>query len=152
MPYASADARQRLLDTLAEAIDELAFALAALGEAYEQLDDTNAERLEDGVFRSVQLAFGRARRTHSEFAARHGLTAHTPAAASAGLPSAGAAGFVDQAVAAVSEANSAIGELQDADQTLEVGDAELRAGLATVREQLDGVAQQARELTRTLGR
>ena len=38
MAYVSAEARQELLDTIADAIDELGVALAALGEAYEQLE------------------------------------------------------------------------------------------------------------------
>jgi hypothetical protein len=36
MAYTTADASQQLLDGLTEAIDEIAFALASLGEAYEQ--------------------------------------------------------------------------------------------------------------------
>jgi hypothetical protein len=39
MAYTTADARQPLLDGLAEAIHELASALASLGEAYDQLDE-----------------------------------------------------------------------------------------------------------------
>ncbi len=39
MTYVTAEARQELLDTIAEAASELASALASLGVAYEQLDD-----------------------------------------------------------------------------------------------------------------
>ena len=56
MTYTNAQARQRLLDAVAKAIDEIAFALAALGEAYEQLDEQSAERLEQELFKPVQAA------------------------------------------------------------------------------------------------
>jgi hypothetical protein len=39
MAYTSSEARQELLDTLAQAANELGFAGACLGEAYEQLDE-----------------------------------------------------------------------------------------------------------------
>ena len=70
MPYTTADARQQLLDTLAEATEALGSALAALGEAYEQLDERSGDVLEQELFRPVQLAYGRARRTHTAFAER----------------------------------------------------------------------------------
>jgi hypothetical protein len=41
--------RQQLLDGLGEAIDEIASALASLGEAYEQRDEQKAEELEQGL-------------------------------------------------------------------------------------------------------
>ena len=43
MTYVAAEARQQLLDTLAEATDALARALAALGAAYELLDERAVE-------------------------------------------------------------------------------------------------------------
>ena len=52
----------------ADAIDDLARALAALGVAYEQLDEHHADELEEMLFGPVQSAYGRARRTHTEFA------------------------------------------------------------------------------------
>jgi len=75
MAYTTADARQQLLDGLARAIDEIASALASLGEAYEQLDEQKADELEQELFRPVQMAYGRAKRSHAEFARRHGLPA-----------------------------------------------------------------------------
>ena len=45
--YIAREARQELLDTLGEAIDDVAAALAALGEAYEQLGTVPADRLEE---------------------------------------------------------------------------------------------------------
>ena len=71
MSYSEADARQQLLDALGEATDHLGRALAALGGAYEQLDDAQGERLEEQLFLPVQRAYGRARRTYLEFASRY---------------------------------------------------------------------------------
>jgi hypothetical protein len=82
MAYDSTQARVELLDEVGDATDDLAEALAALGEAFEALDEYNADRLEEQLFRPVQMAYGRARRTHSEFAGRHGLSA-TPSCAPA---------------------------------------------------------------------
>jgi hypothetical protein len=152
MAYAISEARQQLLNTLAEATDELTFALACLGEAYEQLDDHNGERLEERLFRPVQLAYGQAKRTHAEFSARHGLPAHTFEQASAGVSPNGVAGFLDRALEAIGEADRALASLQDSMLPIEAGDEPLRAGLAAVRDRLSGLTEQAREFTRTLGR
>src|SRR5438093_4307577 len=73
MTYTTAEGRAQVLDALAAAADDLGLALACLGEAYEQLDEHSADRLEELLFRPVQMAYGRAKRTHAEFAARHGL-------------------------------------------------------------------------------
>jgi hypothetical protein len=150
--YVAGEARQDLLDTLAEAIDTIAAALAALGAAYERLGTVPADRLEEELFRPVQAAYGRAKRTHSGFAQRHGVAERTFAQAAPGLPSTGIRGFVDGAVASVAEADAVLAELQDSMMPVEVGDPELRAGLAEVRELLGGVSVRAREFLRTLGR
>ena len=152
MPYTTAEARQELLDEFAEAIERIGVALAALGAAYEQLDEHNADRLEAELFGPVQRAYGRAKSTHAQFAERHGLPGRTFAAPEPGIPSIGAKGFIDSAVDAVAEADSALSALQDSSLPTEVGDVELRAGLTEVRELLGGVRRQARELERTLGR
>ena len=152
MSYIAGEARQELLDTLGEAIDEIAVALAALGEAYEQLGTGPADRLEEELFQPVQAAYGRAKRTHAGFAERQGLPARTFAPADPGLPSTGIRGFIDQAVGSADEADSILTELQDSMMPVEVGDAELRAGLAEVRELLGDVRARAREFVRTLGR
>ena len=84
------------LDEVGDATDDLAEALAALGEAFEALDDYNGERLEEQLFfRPVQMAYGRARRTHSEFAGRHGLPNRSFAPAPPGHPSQGVKGFIN---------------------------------------------------------
>jgi hypothetical protein len=150
--YIAREARQELLDTLGEAIDEIAAALAALGAAYEQLGTLPADRLEEELFRPVQAAYGRAKRTHAGFAQRHGLPGRTFTPANPGLPSTGIRGFVDNAVAAAAEADAVLAELQDSMMPVEVGDPELRAGLAEVRELLGDVRTRAREFIRTLGR
>jgi hypothetical protein len=152
MAYTSAEARQELLEALAEAIDRIGFALAALGSAYEQLDEHNADRLEDELFGPVQIAYGRAKAAHAQFAERHGLSSPAFATQSAGLPSTGAKGFIDAAVDAVAEADGALSALQDSSLPTEVGDQPLRAAISDVRERLDGVRRRARELERTLGR
>ena len=152
MAYISAEARQQLLDALGEATDKIGLALASLGAAYEQLDTDTAEKLEADLFRPVQLAYGRARRTYAGFAERHGLQGRTFEPASAGARSTGVKGFLDSAVEAVGEADSALAQLQDSMMPVEVGDAELRAGLAEVRALVGGLRRQARDLVRTLGR
>src|SRR5262245_12610534 len=152
MAYTTADARQRLLDGLAEAIDQIAFALASLGEAYEQLDEQKAEKLEQELFRPVQMAYGRAKRTHADFARRHGLPARPFEPAAPGAPSQGIKGFLSSAVEAVGKADHALSALQDSMLPIEVGDEELRAGLQDVRRLFSGVPEQARQLLRTLGR
>jgi hypothetical protein len=152
MAYTSAEARQDLLDAFAGAIDQIGLALAALGAAYEQLDEQNADRLEAELFGPVQVAYGRGKAAHAQFAGRHGLTSGPFEAPSPGIPSTGAKGFIDSAVAAVAEADGDLAALQDSMLPAEVGDVELRAAIADVRELLGGVRQRARELERTLGR
>jgi len=152
MAYSTADARQDLLDAVADAIDDLARALAALGAAYELLDEHKADELEEALFGPVQKAYGRARRTHTDFATRSGLPTRTFEAAIAGKPSTGLKGYVDDAVSAVTSADATLATLQDSMMPIEVGDAELRAGLANVRELVADVPQRARALSRMIGR
>src|ERR1035438_8098482 len=149
MAYTTADARRGLLDTVAAAIEELGTALAALGEAYEQLDEQSAERLEQELFRPVQIAYGRAQRTYMEFAARHELPSRAFQAASPGAPSTGVKGFLDSALQAVARADGELAELQDSMLPVEVGDADLRAGLREVRELLSGLSGRMREFVCT---
>jgi hypothetical protein len=151
MAYTNAEGRQELLDELAGATDALALALAALGEAYEQLDEQAGDRLEESLFRPVQHAYGRAKRTHTDFGARHGMPERAFAPGSAGHAS-GARGHIDHAVEAIRRADDVLAELQDSMLPVEIGDAEVRAGLSDVREQLGVLPGRARELVRTLGR
>jgi hypothetical protein len=150
--YQASEARQQLLDTVAEATDEIAVALAALAAAYDALDDNTADRLEEELFRPAQLAYGRAKRLHADFAGRHGLETRTFAEASAGLPSQGIRGYLERAIDAVVEADDTLAELQDSMAPVEVGDAELRAGLAGIREIVGTLQDRGEHLLRTLGR
>jgi hypothetical protein len=152
MAYASQQARQDLLASVAEAIDELGRALAALGDAYDLLDERTADLLEEQLFRPLQAAYGRAQRTHAAFAARHDLEGRSFEPTGPGAPSRGVREFVETAADAVTEADDILAELQDSMLPVEVGDAELRAGLAEVRELLDPLPQRAEQLLRGFGR
>jgi hypothetical protein len=152
MVQTTLEGRQQLLDTLAQATEEIGVALTALGAAYEQLDEYHGDELEEALFRPVQLAYGRARRTHTAFAGRHGLASRTFEAPPAGLRSTGAQGFIQNAVAAVSRADGALAELQDSLLPVEVGDPQVRKELAELRELIGGVTKRAREVVRTIGR
>jgi hypothetical protein len=152
MVQTTVEARQQLLDSLAAATEQIEFALVSLGAAYEQLDEARADELEEVLFRPVQLAYGRARRAHGEFAGRHGMTGRNFEPPSPGLPSIGARGFIDNAVVAVGKADAALAALQDSLLPVEVGDSELRAVLADLRELVGGLTQRARELVRRIGR
>jgi hypothetical protein len=150
--YTTAQGRQQLLDTLAQATDEIGVALAALGEGYEHLDEQSAERLERELFRPVQTAYGRAQRTHAEFAGRHELAARAFAPASQVAPSRRVKDYIDSALLAVDRADGELATLQDSMLPVEVGDAELRAGLEGVRTLLGELRGRARSFVRTLGR
>lgn len=152
MAYTNAQARRQLLDTLAQATEEIAVALASLSEAYELLDEHNAERLEEELFRPAQMAYGRAKRTHKEFAQRHELPSQEFASAPEGAPSRGTRAFIDAAMDAAGRADGTLATLQDSMLPVEVGDAELRAGLEEVRKLLGPLRGRAREFVRTLGR
>jgi hypothetical protein len=152
MSYTEADARQQMLDQLADATDQLGRSLASLTGAYELLDERQGDRLEEELFRPVQRAYGRARSTHAGFAARYGFEQRefetpVPEAPSTGIP-----GFVEHAVEAAGAADAGIAEIQDSLMPIEVGDAELRAGLTGVRQLLDGVPERARAFIREFGR
>jgi len=152
MAFTAAEGSQHLLDVFAESIGQLEYAVATLGEAYEMLDEYSGDRLEQQLFRPVQLALGRAKRTHAEFAGRRGLTSAAVPARPAGAPSTGAKTLVKRAVDAVAAADGTLATLQDSMLPVEVGDPQLRAGLAEVRELVGGLRAKAREFVRTLGR
>lgn len=152
MAYTNAEARTQLLDALALAADELALALAQLGEAYEQLDEAAADRLEDELFRPLQLAYGQAQRAYSGFADRQGLPPRTFEPAQPHAREHDARGIIESAAAAVARADLTLATLQDSMLPVEVGDPPLRAGLEQVRVLLDDTGRRSREITRTLGR
>ncbi|MGA2012106.1 MAG: hypothetical protein ABSH51_16510 [Solirubrobacteraceae bacterium] len=152
MAYTTAEGREKVLGDLAVATEQIADALARLGEAYEQLDDDHADALESQLFRPVQLAYGRAQRTHSDFAGRSNLRRRSFEAHSPGLQSQSVQDLIERAADAVEDADQSIAELQDSMLPVEVGDTELRAGLSQVREALSPVPARARSLLRTVGR
>jgi hypothetical protein len=152
MAYTTAEGREKVLGDFASAVDHLALALACLGTAYEELDEQTADRLEDTLFRPVQLAYGRAQRTYSDFAARHGLPARAFQMPSPGLQSQSVQELIEKAADSAGQADQEIAELQDSMLPVEVGDTELRAGLSAVRGLLDTVPGRARDLVRTVGR
>lgn len=152
MTYTTAQGRQQLLDTVADAADQIGVALAALGEAYEELDEYAGDRLEEQLFRPVQAAYGRIKRTHAEFAARHGLPPREFAQQPAGVRPHDSRAAIDHAVELVVRADTELATLQDSLLPVEVGDPQLRAGLAEVRTLVGQVAGRAHELERTLGR
>ena len=129
-------------------------ALAALGAAYELLDERSADRLEEELFRPrADARYGRAQRTHAAFAdalrpARRARSrSRRPACRSQGVR-----GFLERAVESVDEAEDTLIDLQDSMRPVEVGDPELRAGLAEVRELVGDLRARSREFMRTFGR
>jgi hypothetical protein len=149
---ADASARQDILDAIAEAAGEVAFALASLGEAYELLDDHTADRLEERLFRPTQSAYGVAQRTHAAFAARHRLPSPAFAPRTAPAATHGPRPPIDAAVEALRTADDRIAELQDSMLPVEYGDPDLRAGLSEVRRLVDDAVRGAQDIVRTLGR
>jgi hypothetical protein len=153
MSYTTTEARESLMEDMARVLEQLAFGLACLGEAYELVDEQAADRLEEQLFRPVRSAYARARRALSGFAARHDLQAG-PAnqSDSSGLHSADPRVYLERAIEASSRADAMIAELQDSMLPVEVGDQELRQDLADVRGLLDRVPTHGQALLRTLGR
>jgi hypothetical protein len=152
MAVTALEARTKILADLAVAVDRAALAVAAFGEAFEQLPDAAGERLQSELFRPAQRAFARGQRTHSGFAERHGLEGRTFELPSPGLASQGASVLVERGVAAAFDADRRVAELQDSLLPVESGDAELRSGLSEFREALAPVPGNAREFLRVLGR
>lgn len=152
MPYSAEEARSQLLDDLASAIDQLSFALAGVGAAYDELDERAADVLEDEIFKPLQAAYGRAKRTHSEFARRYRLTVRTFEERSPGTHSADPRVYLDRSIEAIEQADHVIAELQDSMMPVEVGDTELRAGLSETRSQIAELPARGRRLMRALGR
>jgi hypothetical protein len=146
------EARTQILRDLAAAIDQVALAVACLGEAYELLAVDTADQLEAELFRPVQKAYARGKRTHTRFAERCALPSREFELPAPGRSSQGVKAFVDRAVIASAAADHRIAELQDSMLPIESGDPELRSGLSEVRELLGDVPAGARHFLRTLGR
>jgi hypothetical protein len=152
MAHVTAEARQDLLDAIAQATEQLGIAVTAVGAAYEQLDEQSADRLEEELFRPAQLAYGRARRAHAGFAERHGLPGRAFEPAVPGHASQGVKGYIDAAVTAIGAADQTLATLQDSMLPVEVGDPEVRAALADVRALVADVPSRARRFVSLFGR
>jgi hypothetical protein len=152
MSYTSEEARTQILQDVAGAIDQLGLALANLSEAYELLDEDSADQMEQAIFRPVQSAYGRAQRTYSSFAGRHGLPARSFAAASPGQHAHDAKAYVERAIDAIEAADHQVAELQDSMLPVDVGDTELRAGLSETRSAIAEAPARGRRLLRVFGR
>lgn len=142
----------QLLDQLGEAVDQLALALASLGEAYEEVDEHSADALEEQLFRPVQAAYGRARRTHAEFAGRHRLSARSFAPGTLPAHSGDPRVHLQRAIEAIERADHIVAEMQDSMLPVEVGDRELRDGLTETRELIAAAPGRGRQLLRLIGR
>jgi hypothetical protein len=152
MAITQAQAWQQILDDLGSAEGRLGHALSVIGLAYEELTTAPADRLEASLYRPIQKAYGRCKRTRAQFAERIGMDAAAVDPASPGLRSQGVRALVELAVAEAGEGDRLIAELQDTMLPVESGDPELRAGLAETRSLLAGLAPSSREFLRTLGR
>jgi hypothetical protein len=152
MPYTADEARQQVLDELAEATDQLSIALACVAEAYEELDDSTADALEEQIFRPLQAAYGRARRTHADFAERRGLPGRKFEPRSPGTHTGDPRVYIERAIEASQHADQGIAESQDSMLPVEVGDTELRAGLSETRALIAELPARGTRLLRTLGR
>jgi hypothetical protein len=152
MSYTNLEGRERILRDLSEAASQIELALSYLTDAYELVDDALADRIEEQLFSPVQSAFGRARRTLTDFTRRYELTAQADLDGVHGSRPHGAKDLIEGAVDAVEQADSWIAELQDSMLPVEVGDPELRAGLSETRELLSRLPAHAHEIVRTLGR
>jgi hypothetical protein len=150
--YSTAEARAEMLEDIGVTADELAAALASLSEAYEALDNDGADELERTVFAPVQAAYGRLRRTHTEFARRHRLPERAFPAGGPGPHTGDPRVYIERALDAADDAEQRLAELQDSMAPVDVGDPELRAGLAQTRTLLAEVPAGGQHLLRAFGR
>jgi hypothetical protein len=151
MAYTTEEGRTQILDDAAAAIDRLSIAIAALGEAYEHLDEASGDRMESDLFRPLQSAYGQLKRTHGEFAKRAGLPARSFAAAPPPAP-ADPRAALEHAADEIQAADEILAELQDSLLPVEVGDQQLRSGLSGTRSLIAPLPERCDEFIRTLGR
>jgi hypothetical protein len=151
LSYTTESGRQQILTEAAAAAAELGTALAILGDAYEQLDDNSADRVEQVAFRPLQAAYGQLKRTLAEFAARYQLAGRTFETTDSGLP-ADVRVLLERVADAAQAADDTLASLQDSLLPVEVGDEALRAGLARTRTLIAPVPAACDELIRTIGR
>jgi hypothetical protein len=151
MSYTTESGRQQILSDAGAAGADLGVALAAVGEAYDHLDEHLADTMEARVFRPLQSAYAQLGRTLSEFAQRHGLP--EPQLPRAVEPAPGdPRRLLEGAADAAVSADETLAELQDSLLPVEVGDQALRAGLSGVRSVIASVPAACDELIRAFGR
>jgi hypothetical protein len=151
MAYSTEEGRTQILDDSAAAVLDLADAVGALGEAYELLDEDSGDRLEAGLFKPLQSAYGQLQRTHIEFANRVGLPAARFEAPALGAVQDTRA-LIERAADSIQAAEDGLADLQDTLLPVEVGDRELRSGLSAVRTTIGPLPNACGEFVRTLGR
>lgn len=151
MGYTTDEGRTRILDDTAAAIAELSIAVAALGEAYEHLDEAAGDRMEARIFRPLQGAYGQLKRAHSEFAQRARLPARDFPPAPPPAPE-DPRTSIEHAADAIQAADEMLAELQDSLLPVEVGDQQLRGGLSGARSAIAALPERCDEFIRTLGR
>ncbi len=151
MSYTNDSGRRQILDDSVAGANYMGDALAALGEAYELLDDHAAERMEESVFKPTQAAYGQLKRSLTEFAGRYGLPQPVFRPSMVPAPT-DPHTTLDRVADLVQSADDALAELQDTLLPVEVGDADLRAGLSRTRTLLTRVPAAAEDLIRILGR
>ena len=151
MSYTNESGRRQIIDDSVAAANYLGEAMAALGEAYDLLDDPTADRMEATVFKPVQASVGQLKRTLAEFATRYKLPA--PVFETAGLPApTNPHTTLDRVIELVQAADDTVADLQDSLLPVEVGDTDLRAGLSRARTLIGPVPDAADGLIRMLGR
>jgi hypothetical protein len=151
MGYTTEEGRTQILDDAAAAVWQLSVAMAALGEAYEHLDEQAGDRMETRLFRPLQSAYGQLKRTHTAFAQRSALPGRDFPVAPTPAPEDPRASL-EHAADAIQAADDELAELQDSLLPVEVGDQELRAGLAGTRTQIARLPEACDDFIRTLGR
>ena len=151
MAYTTEEGRTQILDDAGAAVDQLSIAVAALGEAYEHLDEAAGDRMEAALFRPLQGAYGQLKRTHSEFAQRAGLPGRDFPPATPPAPEDPRASL-EHAADAIQTADEMLAELQDSLLPVEVGDQQLRGGLSGTRSAISPLPERCDEFIRTLGR
>src|SRR5438270_11948422 len=113
MTYNAQEARVQMLDDVAEALEELARCVSALGEAYERLDERTGDELEQTMFRPAQHAYGLGQRVLAGFAQRHRLPPRTLQPAGPGAHAADPRVYVERAVGAADAADERLAAVQD---------------------------------------
>ncbi len=151
MAYTTEEGRIQILDDSAAAIEQLSVAVAALGEAYEHLDEDAGDRMETVLFRPLQGGYGQLKRAHSEFAQRVGLPGREFPPAMTPHPDDPRASL-EHAADAIQSADDLIAELQDTLLPVEVGDQELRGSLSGARSVIAPLPEACDNFIRTLGR